>query len=256
MNIDDFVKRTDEIIGLGSTALAHKTTGDYGGWIQKDEFGSFRSAALSLLMKLFGDRHPYYTDFNEKVTSTDASDIEVGLGILRSVKAELVGGWLVSARGLISAEIFADFLEMAEYLLAERYKDAAAVWTCPGFVERFPFAVPAAASGSWWWRASCTLLASARCGSTNSSSQAPALPVCDTTLCVAQRRPRDLNPEHGACMSDHQVTDGFGKGGSAFGNGILGCERTDERAPLGVREAHVDPVAPWIGQRRSSALAH
>jgi len=128
MNVDEFVKRTDEIISLGTDALAHKSTGDYGtGWIQRTPFGSFRSASLSFLIKLFGDRHPYFTDFNEKVTSTDASDVEMGLGILRSVRTELVGGWLVSARGLISAEIFADFLEMSQHLLAEQYKDAAAV---------------------------------------------------------------------------------------------------------------------------------
>lgn len=104
--------------------------------------------------------------------------------------------------------------------------------------------------------ASCTRLASAGCGSTNGSRQAPALPVRDAALCMAQRRPRDLNPEHGAGVSDHEVADGFGKGGSTCGDGILGCERTDQRAPLGVREVDVDPMVSWIGQRRSSALAH
>jgi hypothetical protein len=34
---------------------------------------------------------------------------------------------MVTTRGLISSEVFADFLEMAEHLLEENYKDAAAV---------------------------------------------------------------------------------------------------------------------------------
>jgi hypothetical protein len=73
---------------------------------------------------------------------------------------------------------------------------------------------------------------------------------------VSQRGSRDLNPEYGAGVSDEQITDRFRKGGSAGGDGMLGCERADQCAPLGVREAHVDPVASWIGQGRSSALAH
>ncbi len=53
--------------------------------------------------------------------------MEYAVGILTAIRSELAGGWLTTTRGLISAEIFADFLEMAEYLLTERYKDAAAV---------------------------------------------------------------------------------------------------------------------------------
>ena len=39
----------------------------------------------------------------------------------------MAGGWLNTAKGLVSAEIFADLLEMAEHLLEEGYKDPAAV---------------------------------------------------------------------------------------------------------------------------------
>jgi hypothetical protein len=46
---------------------------------------------------------------------------------MQAVKNELEQGWLVTARGLISAEIFSDYLEMARYLLEKGYKDAAAV---------------------------------------------------------------------------------------------------------------------------------
>src|SRR5262249_46662449 len=46
---------------------------------------------------------------------------------LRAVRDELTGGWLQTTKSLVSAEIFADFLDMAEYLLSEGYKDPAAV---------------------------------------------------------------------------------------------------------------------------------
>lgn len=53
--------------------------------------------------------------------------MENGRGILKAVKTEMEGGWVFTAKDIVSAEIFADFLEMSQYLLSEGYKDAAAV---------------------------------------------------------------------------------------------------------------------------------
>ena len=61
--------------------------------------------------------------------ATILSIAESGIEILRSVKSEITGGWLLSVKGLITAEVFADFFEMAEHLLSNGYKDAAAVIT-------------------------------------------------------------------------------------------------------------------------------
>ena len=48
-------------------------------------------------------------------------------GALRAVQHDLEGGLLFDIRKLVQADIFADFLQMAEYLLNEGYKDASAV---------------------------------------------------------------------------------------------------------------------------------
>lgn len=48
-------------------------------------------------------------------------------GMLKAVEHDIESGMLANFRSLIQAEIFADFLEMAEHLLNEGYKDAAAV---------------------------------------------------------------------------------------------------------------------------------
>jgi hypothetical protein len=48
-------------------------------------------------------------------------------GIITSIKHDFDNGLLNNLRALIQADIFADFLEMGEYLLSEGYKDAAAV---------------------------------------------------------------------------------------------------------------------------------
>jgi hypothetical protein len=49
------------------------------------------------------------------------------VGILKALRTDYAAGYFQSVEALIHAEIFADFLEMAEYLLSQKYKDPAAV---------------------------------------------------------------------------------------------------------------------------------
>lgn len=56
-----------------------------------------------------------------------AYDVEKAIGILQAAREELESGWFQTTKGLVSAEIFSDFIEMASYLLDEGYKDPAAV---------------------------------------------------------------------------------------------------------------------------------
>jgi hypothetical protein len=48
-------------------------------------------------------------------------------GVARAIQHEIRSGLLLDLRRLLQADIFADFLDMAEHLLEEGYKDAAAV---------------------------------------------------------------------------------------------------------------------------------
>lgn len=49
------------------------------------------------------------------------------VGILQALKSDIENGYLWNIGELIHADIFADFLEMARYLIEEGYKDPAAV---------------------------------------------------------------------------------------------------------------------------------
>lgn len=51
------------------------------------------------------------------------------LGILRAMRSDYAEGYLSSVAELIHADLFADFLEMSDHLLAQGYKDPAAVMT-------------------------------------------------------------------------------------------------------------------------------
>lgn len=90
-------------------------------------FSELRSAGLSFFRTVFGDNHPFYKEFDTNVKKSTPTDANVAIGILKAAKQEIDGGWLFTVKGLVSAEIFSDFLEMAEYLMQEGYKDPAAV---------------------------------------------------------------------------------------------------------------------------------
>jgi hypothetical protein len=61
--------------------------------------------------------------------------IPVLLGALNALKSDFINGHLLSFKELVHADTFASMLEMAEYLLNEGYKDAAAV-LCGSVLEQ------------------------------------------------------------------------------------------------------------------------
>lgn len=129
MKIEDIKRRVDELINIAGHVLETIRTSDFGLYVSSEQFNEFRSASLSFLRNTFGTDHPFYSEFNKQAKEATPYDTEEGRGILKAVKQEIDGGWLFTVKGLISAEIFSNFLEMAEYLLKEGYKDPAAVMT-------------------------------------------------------------------------------------------------------------------------------
>ena len=128
MKTEDLLKRVDLLIKKASQVLAtQRSYENLGLNVEQEQFEEFRTASMSFLNKLFGTSHPYYKEFDKKVSGTYPSYTESGRGILQAVKTEIESGWLFQIKDLISAEIFSDFLQMGEYLLNEGYKDAAAV---------------------------------------------------------------------------------------------------------------------------------
>lgn len=125
--LEDFKIRISQLILLADQALATKWVADFNTFVSHESFASFRSASLSFLINLYGKEHPIYKDFDLKCEQVYYAHVEAGKGILLSVKQEIENGWLFTVKGLIAAELFSDFLEMAKYLLDEKFKDPAAV---------------------------------------------------------------------------------------------------------------------------------
>lgn len=75
--------------------------------------GSSHRSSAEMLIKQYGIGNGYA--------------VGLFLGILRAMRADYAAGYLASVAELIHADVFADFLEMADHLLSQGYKDPAAV---------------------------------------------------------------------------------------------------------------------------------
>jgi hypothetical protein len=96
-------------------------------WVDTGRMNGLRAASLSFLKSVFGEQHPYFLQFTERVNGSDPSDLDSAESLLREAREEIEGGWLRKVKSLLAAEIFADFTEMAAHLLEEGFHDAAAV---------------------------------------------------------------------------------------------------------------------------------
>ncbi|MCY3665604.1 MAG: hypothetical protein OXH81_08090 [Gemmatimonadetes bacterium] len=132
MPLEDLIQRIDQLIQKADEVIQSKEIrlGPFDPmqtYVNEGLFHAFRSASLSFLAMTFGKEHIHYVEFNSEADQSKLPCAEIGRGILSVAREELAGGWLTTTKGLISAEIFSDFLEMAQHLLDEGYKDPAAV---------------------------------------------------------------------------------------------------------------------------------
>ena len=90
----------------------------------------FNTRARAAIHRIAGDLSPYAAQCDEIVHKSPASEgWKMGRlgGVVVSLRADLAAGYLESLSELIRGDLFADFLEMADHLAAQSYKDAAAV---------------------------------------------------------------------------------------------------------------------------------
>lgn len=127
MKTSDLLRRVDELIAQGDKTLQTRRQGGIVEAVDDGMMHGFRSAALSFIDRVYTSTHPHFILFSKAVQGAQPVHVSRGVAILQSIRSEIADGWLFSIKGLITAEVFTDFLEMAEHLLDSGYKDAAAV---------------------------------------------------------------------------------------------------------------------------------
>ena len=134
MAVDRILGRLDNLIEMGEKVLATRRSGSSPGIIAPDYvdsalFQQWRTSSLAFLDAVLGHNSVHYREFENHCKSARPGDAGQGTGILRSAKEDIEGGYLQKVETLVSGEVFNDFLEMAEHLLDNDYKDPAASLT-------------------------------------------------------------------------------------------------------------------------------
>ncbi len=126
MEVNKVLKRLDTLISIGNTVSSACSLRERGTDVDAVEvFSQWRTSSLSFL-NTFPPEYIYSREFEARCKDLSLEDVEQGLGILRAARDDIKGGYLQKVETLVSAEVFSDFLEMAEHLLDNGYKDPAA----------------------------------------------------------------------------------------------------------------------------------
>jgi hypothetical protein len=117
------LKRVSDLIDL-----AEQTISVAGSDLFHSHKVRFRTQSLSFIMSLNGTARPNYSEFELASRFNGMSNVRNSMELLEGIKHDIENDYyLLSIKGLVSAEIFSDYLEMAEYLLSENYDTPAAV---------------------------------------------------------------------------------------------------------------------------------
>jgi len=96
---------------------------------KKEEFSILIAKAKATVQRIIGDKSEYYKEIIRVLESKeyDGEKLKPIMGTIIALKEDLENDFLKNLGEIIHSEIFTDFIEMAEHLLSEGYKDASAV---------------------------------------------------------------------------------------------------------------------------------
>ncbi len=130
---ENVIKRLDELIEKGRKVLStrRELPSNYIGFddpVDLESANQWMVSSKNYLLQVIGDKSVHFMEFSrlfdEGLTYTP---VKKGIGILLAAKEDYQGGYLVSIRKLVGAEIVGAFLDQAQELLDVGYVGPAAV---------------------------------------------------------------------------------------------------------------------------------
>src|SRR3989344_4264323 len=94
--------------------------------LSDSSFSEWKTNCENLLILIGGKDSTYFANFSEKVKYPRHDHVSVGIGILKAIKEDVSLGLIDSLSDMVLAEVFTDFLDIADYLLSSGYKDPSA----------------------------------------------------------------------------------------------------------------------------------
>jgi len=114
------LKRVEELIQKASEVRKTETITRTVRWFDMEFFVEWKTNSLSFLERNFYQT-PYYNSFSSGVGANVGRSVESGLGVLKALKEDIEKGYLTRHRTLVIADVFSDFLNMAEHLYENNY---------------------------------------------------------------------------------------------------------------------------------------
>ncbi len=103
MSINRVLDRINSLIYMGEKVLS--TLGQTAGYVETSLFEQWRTSSLAYLKLTLGANGVHYLEFEERCKFTQTHHVKHGLGILRSVRDDIEGGYLQRIESLVSAEL-------------------------------------------------------------------------------------------------------------------------------------------------------
>lgn len=126
---EDFSVQLDNLSAEHQQYCSRSQHNDASDVISKVKAHQMMTRCLASIERVVGKSSVYY---EQALAALQEIDHDYGhlmslVGIVESLSLDIKSGYLKTLEELIHADIFGDFLEMADYLVSNGYKDAAAV---------------------------------------------------------------------------------------------------------------------------------
>ena len=133
MTVDQkILSRLEELINLGRRVLATRRAPSAGhltsDFVDVQLANQWLTSCLSLLGRVFGEQSAHYQRLKDQSPSYPKwPNVDQAFGVLLAAKEDFESESLFSVKRLVEAELFDEFLEQAEHLLAAGYYQPSAV---------------------------------------------------------------------------------------------------------------------------------
>lgn len=126
---DVFEEQLKAVIEEHADALARSRHSDASDIFNDTGIRDLQTRCLAAIQRVAGKDSVYYQNALKIGESYGSTHDRVAgqIGVAKSLLSDVLNGYLKSLEELVHAELFGDFLEMADHLNSNGYKDAAAV---------------------------------------------------------------------------------------------------------------------------------
>jgi hypothetical protein len=131
MNTDFFIKQIDEVLNdFNKIKLKSQYDDLSGSSTSLEEIVTVLTKSKAYIVRIVGLKSEYYKDTEvilKRTNINNGNKLRNIIGIVTALKSDLLNNYLKSFSDIIQSEVFSDYLEMAQHLLSEGYKDPSAV---------------------------------------------------------------------------------------------------------------------------------